>query len=63
MKWFQISWYRYLIDFSYFGCPNYTFREKIRIVICRARNHPAGPVWYTNAFEPDMHCKHCGDEI
>lgn len=31
---------------------------------CRLRNHPAGLVWYNpNGFEPDMHCKFCGDNL
>jgi hypothetical protein len=35
-----------------------------RLIICRWRGHPAG-VWYVNAngLEPDMHCKHCGEDL
>jgi len=36
-----------------------TFRK----VWCRLRNHPCGPVWYSNKLEPDMRCKNCGDEL
>ncbi len=31
---------------------------------CRLRNHPAGTIYYNpNGFEPDNHCKNCGDEL
>ena len=30
---------------------------------CRFRGHPAGVVWFTQGYEPDMHCKNCGDDI
>ena len=58
--WFDKYWYQYLFakfdDRKY--CPWYTH------LWCRMNGHPFGP-WYFNAngFEPDMHCKECGDEI
>lgn len=30
---------------------------------CRRLGHPNGVVWYTNDFEPDMHCKDCGEDL
>jgi len=37
-----------------------------RIVLwCRWRGHPSGVVWFTDteATEPDMSCRNCGDEL
>jgi hypothetical protein len=35
-----------------------------RLIICRARGHKAGVVWYNmNSMEPDMHCRNCGDDL
>lgn len=35
-----------------------------KLIMCRWRGHPAG-VWYVNTYglEPDMHCKHCGEDL
>lgn len=35
----------------------------IKSIICRMRNHPCGVVWFTSDYEPDMHCKNCGDDL
>jgi hypothetical protein len=36
----------------------------VSVIWCRLRNHPAGVVWYNpNGYEPDMHCKNCGDNL
>jgi len=34
-----------------------------RAVLCRLRNHPCGPVFYTEGLEPDWTCKECGDYL
>lgn len=32
--------------------------------VCRWKNHPEGVYWYTlSEFEPDMHCKGCGEDL
>jgi hypothetical protein len=55
--WFNIGWWRYLL-----GKP--LGDKPLRRIICRAKGHPAGPIWYTyTGVEPDMTCKNCGDEI
>lgn len=41
-----------------------TFRDKINRFICRWNFHPCGSVYYNpGGFEPDGHCKNCGDLI
>lgn len=60
MNWFKISWWKYLLEKP----SNYYDSSRIRSLICRARNHPAGVVWYNvGGLEPDMHCKNCGDDL
>ena len=60
-KWFLPSWYKYLFAKRDRWCGD---AGLVRTFICRARNHPAGVVWYNpNGFEPDMHCKNCGDDL
>ncbi len=63
MKWFTLPWYQYLFDFSYEWCGYTNFSDKVRILICRIKGHPNGPVWYCHGLEPDMHCKDCGEEL
>lgn len=61
MKWFTISWYKYLFEkrSDYYGDVGL-----IKTIICRMRNHPKGVVWYNpRGLEPDMHCKYCGDDL
>jgi hypothetical protein len=48
----------------------YIFRERhrdsgfFRTALCRWRGHPAGVWWFNpGAYEPDMHCKNCGDDL
>lgn len=53
-KWFTLSWYQYLFQDN----------DGILNIICRARQHPHGVVWYnTNGFEPNMCCKDCGEDL
>ncbi len=36
----------------------------LKTIWCRITNHKCGIVWYNpNGFEPDMHCKRCGDNL
>ena len=57
MKWFSAWWYKYL--FSEINGSISWFST----IWCRLRNHPAGVIWYTSEWEPDMHCKNCGDNL
>jgi len=59
-KWLSIEWWKYL-----FAPRNRNSDlSKIKTVICRARNHPAGVRWYNpGGIEPDMHCRNCGDDL
>ena len=39
-------------------------KESVIRFRCRARGHKCGVWWYTsNGYEPDMHCKDCGDNL
>lgn len=51
-KWLQPSWYSYLGQ-----------SKSFRNLWCRIRNHPNGVVWYNMGWEPDMHCKDCGEDL
>jgi hypothetical protein len=64
-KWFSISWYRYLFEKVPNGYWNkYGKFPGLRTIICRAKGHPAGVVYYNpTGFEPDMTCKNCGDDL
>lgn len=58
MKWFSIWFWKYLLEKPHGDIG------RVRTAICRARNHPCGVWWYNvGAFEPDMHCKNCGDDL
>ena len=53
-KWFTKEWYIYL------------FKDNtgIKNILCRAKGHPNGVVWYNpGGLEPDMHCKECGEDL
>lgn len=64
-RWFTRDWYEYLLQVgdwsrnrSKIGWPGW------RKVWCRLEDHKCG-VWWTNpgGYEPDMHCKNCGDDL
>ena len=41
-----------------------TDRSKLAVMWCRFNAHPAGVWWYNpSGYEPDMHCKNCGDDL
>ena len=42
---------------SYFG------GSWFNVLWCRMRGHPAGVIWYSSGWEPNMHCKNCGDDL
>lgn len=56
MHWFTLDWWKYL--FEHYRNQTPTWRQ----VFCRARGH-GDVVWYTMGFEPDMHCRRCGEDI
>jgi hypothetical protein len=59
--WFTIDWYQYLFY------PKNNYQDDVpwhEILVCRLRGHPSGEVYYNpGGFEPDHHCRDCGDEI
>ncbi len=61
MKWFTLNWWKYLFEKREHCSKDIPM---ISVIICRARGHPCGVVWYNlNGLEPDMHCKNCGDDL
>ena len=57
----SVWWWRYIL-------ARRTWRGRdvhlAQVIWCRLRNHPAGVVWYNaGGTEPDMHCRHCGDDL
>jgi hypothetical protein len=66
-KWLSSEWYRYLFDFGAVAGAwpmALSLNDKFRIILCRIKGHPNGPVFYNlYTLEPDMSCKDCGDEI
>ena len=59
MKWLTLYWYKYLFKkpSTYNGVNWFT------AIWCRLRNHPAGVVYYSSGWEPNTHCKNCGDDL
>ena len=58
-KWIHPEWYKYL-----FGeLKGESLKMKWTKIVCRAKGHPCGPIWYSWGMEPNYHCKNCGDEI
>lgn len=54
MRWLFPEWWAYL------------FRNNTgwRNILCRARFHPNGPVYYNaGGTEPDWHCQDCGEDL
>ena len=51
MKWLSFWYWQYLFT-DCTGWDNFW---------CRIKNHPRGVVWYSSDYEPDMHCKDCGE--
>lgn len=56
-QWTSREWWSYLLE------PVDYDQSRIRTIICRAKGHPYGVVWYTTGDEPDMTCKNCGDDL
>ncbi len=65
MYWFTRDWWKYL--FAPVPANRYGFFGRLRdhwtSFWCRLRGHPYGVVWYSSGYEPDMHCKNCGDDL
>ncbi len=58
MRWLTFGWYSYL--FHKYKDKNPT----MKMIICRAFMHKAGPVWYNlSGLEPNMNCKNCGENL
>lgn len=70
-RWFDrwLWWFWILLDrtmWAYALSPPSGYGDTSRWCAfwCRWRGHPAG-VWFYNpgAYEADMHCKNCGDDL
>lgn len=60
LKWFNISWYKYLFKKR----NGYSNIGWVKTIICRLKNHLYGVVWYNiDGLEPNMHCRNCGDDL
>jgi len=56
--WLTRDWWSYLFQ------SKSSDRSWFTVLKCRIKNHPCGVIWYNlNAFEPDMTCKDCGDDL
>ena len=72
-RWLSYYWYSYLFkdlrhDLDHKLTMNryakLTWRESFNRLICRYRGHPCGQVYFNpRGYEPDEHCKNCGDII
>ena len=52
------EWIVYLFE------PSHGDVNRLQAAWCRYNNHPAGVYWYNpSGWEPDMHCKYCGDDL
>jgi hypothetical protein len=57
--WFTRDWWRYLLAPRMWNAPRWP-----SVIWCRLRGHPEGVWWFNpGGWEPDMHCKNCGDDI
>jgi hypothetical protein len=56
---FSRDWWQYMME------PNHSGdRSRLAVMWCRMRGHPHGVWWYNvGGYEPDMHCKTCGDNL
>jgi hypothetical protein len=60
--WLTKSWYEYLFAPKDRYC--YSDVPYIEVLWCRLRGHPAGEIYYNpGGYEPNHHCRTCGDEI
>lgn len=69
-RWHDYLSLNFYIDYvfhfeKYDGTYDFSFKEKIKVIICRLKGHPSGPIYYTgpSGTEPDMRCKDCGEEL
>jgi len=65
LRWFDLSWWQYLLDtrVSTRFPPKYGWLGWGRLW-CRIQGHRSGVIWFNpGGFEPDMHCKNCGDDL
>jgi len=58
--WFTKDWWKYILERP-FGNGNVNF---LKTIWCRIKGHPYGVIWFNpHGYEPDMHCKNCGDDL
>jgi len=61
--WFYAAWWRYLLGKSNNRWPDRGLGAYLRRVVCRARGHPAGIVFFNpGGLEPNMSCRNCGED-
>jgi hypothetical protein len=65
-RYFDIYFYQYLFRKADNPgwCSDNKFKDFWNRLQCRWRNHPCGYIFYNpGAYEPDVGCIDCGDEI
>lgn len=56
--WTSKGWWKYLLEKPHYSSTRW------RSFWCRAKGHPAGPVYYNlSGTEPNWHCNNCGDDL
>ena len=63
LKWFSISWWKYLFEEKNSRQKNYGI-SRLKMIICKIKNHPNGCIYFNpNGLEPDDHCQDCYEEL
>jgi hypothetical protein len=67
VKCLDYWWWAYLLEkpssYSRGFCSDNRFVDWFMRILCRAKGHPSGVIWYSDKLEPDMHCRNCGDDL
>jgi len=54
VNYIRLSWWKFILSKP----------RNLRAIFCRMGQHKAGVWWFNmGGFEPDMHCKNCGDDL
>ena len=61
-RWLDKDWWKYLFAPRSYTAQSYG-TSWYRIIQCRYRGHPNGPVWYSDRWEPNWDCKDCSDDL
>ena len=57
MYWLTLSWWKYLLE------PKSEDVSWWTVFWCRAKGHAGVSFYDVSGYEPDMHCKNCGDDL